>query len=181
MDFTALVDTHYRGLYQFAYSLVHSEADASDLTQETFLRWAQKSGQLRDTSKSKPWLFTTLYRLFLNRRRHVTRFPHDELSDVESRLPSISSDAVRSLEASEVMSALKEIDETFRAPLMLFYLEDHSYQEIAAILEVPEGTVMSRLYRGKALLRDKMKDRQVARPLSNIIPMQSPKRKEARL
>jgi len=180
MDFTALVDTHYRGLYQFAYSLAHSEADASDLTQETFLRWAQKSGQLRDTSKAKSWLFTTLYRLFLNRRRHVTRFPHDELSDAESRLPSISSEAVRSLEASEIMSALKEIDETFRAPLMLFYLEDHSYQEIAAILGVPEGTVMSRLYRGKALLREKMKDRQVARPVSNIIPMQSPQRKEAR-
>ena len=180
MDFTALVDRHYQGLYQFAYSLAHSEADASDLTQETFLRWAQKGGQLRDSAKVKSWLFTTLYRLFLNRRRHVTRFPHDELSDVESKLPPISSEAVRSLEASEVMSALREIDETFRAPLVLFYLEDHSYQEIAAILEIPEGTVMSRLWRGKALLREKMKDRPVARPVSNIIPMQFPIPKEAR-
>ena len=180
MDFTALVDRHYQGLYQFAYSLSHTEADASDLTQETFLRWAQKGGQLRDSAKVKSWLFTTLYRLFLNRRRHVTRFPHDELSDVELKLPSISSEAVRSLEASEVMSALREIDETFRAPLVLFYLEDHSYQEIAAILEIPEGTVMSRLWRGKALLREKMKDRPVVRPVSNFIPMQSPPRKEAR-
>jgi RNA polymerase sigma-70 factor (ECF subfamily) len=180
MDFTTLVDTHYRGLYQFAYSLAHSEADASDLTQETFLRWAQKSGQLRDTTKAKSWLFTTLYRLFLNRRRHVTRFPHDELSDAETKLPPVDSNAVRSLEASEVISALEEIDETFRAPLVLFYLEDHSYQEIAAILDVPEGTVMSRLWRGKALLRDKMKDRSKGRPANNIIPMQSPKRKEVR-
>jgi RNA polymerase sigma-70 factor (ECF subfamily) len=180
MDFTTLVDTHYRGLYQFAYSLAHSEADASDLTQETFLRWAQKSGQLRDTTKAKSWLFTTLYRLFLNRRRHVTRFPHDELSDAETKLPPVDSNAVRSLEASEVISALQEIDETFRAPLVLFYLEDHSYQEIAAILNVPEGTVISRLWRGKALLRDKMKDRSEGRPANNIIPMQSPKRKEAR-
>ncbi|MES2468164.1 MAG: RNA polymerase sigma factor [Verrucomicrobiota bacterium] len=180
MDFTALVDRHYQGLYQFAYSLAHTEADASDLTQETFLRWAQKGGQLRDSAKVKSWLFTTLYRLFLNRRRHVTRFPHDELSGVALKLPSISSEAVRSLEASEVMSALREIDETFRAPLVLFYLEDHSYQEIATILEIPEGTVMSRLWRGKALLREKLKDRPVARPVSNIIPMQSPSRKEAR-
>lgn len=179
MDFTALVDSHYRGLYQFALSLAHSEADASDLTQETFLRWAQKGAQLREAGKVKSWLFTTLYRLFLNRRRHVTRFPHDELSDAESKLPPIQSDAVRSLEASEVMSALREIDETFRAPLVLFYLEDHSYQEIAAILDVPEGTVMSRLWRGKAQLREKMKDRQTVRPATNIIPMHSPKRKEA--
>jgi RNA polymerase sigma-70 factor, ECF subfamily len=171
MDFTALVDTYYRGLYQFAYSLAHHEADASDLTQETFLR---------EASKAKAWLFTTLYRLFLNRRRHLTRFPHDELSDAETKLPPIPSDAVRSLEASEVMSALREIDETFRIPLVLFYLEDHSYHEIAAILEVPEGTVMSRLWRGKALLRDKMKDRRTARPVSNIIPMHTPQRKEAR-
>ena len=182
MDFTALVDTHYRGLYQFAFSLAHSEADASDLTQETFLRWAQKSSQVRDLSKSNSWLFTTLYRLFLNRRRHSARFPHDELSDAESRLPSIDSDAVRSLEASEVMSALREIDETFRAPLVLFYLEDHSYQEISAILHVPQGTVMSRLWRGKALLRDKMQDRQKVVPRSKVIPMPSPsqKRKESR-
>ena len=180
MDFTALVDRYYQGLYQFAYSLAHSEADACDLTQETFLRWAQKGGQLRESAKAKSWLFTTLYRLFLNRRRHVTRFPHDELSGVESKLPSVHSEAVRSLEASEVMSALREIDEIFRAPLVLFYLEDHSYREIAAILNVPEGTVMSRLWRGKALLREKMKDRTAARPVSNIIPMQSPQRKEAR-
>ena len=180
MDFTSLADRHYQGLYQFAYSLSHTEANASDLTQETFLRWAQKGSQLRETAKAKSWLFTTLYRLFLNRRRHVTRFPHDQLSDVELKLPSISSEAVRSLKASEVMSALREIDETFRAPLVLFYPEDHSYQEIAAILEIPEGTVMSRLWRGKALLREKMKDRPVARPVSNIIPMQSPPRKEAR-
>ncbi len=180
MDFTALVDTHYRGLFQFACSLSHSEADASDLTQETFLRWAQKSGQLRDTSKAKSWLFTTLYRLFLNRRRHVTRFPHDELSDAESRLPSISSDAVRSLEASEVMQALREIDETFRIPVVLFYLEDHSYQEIASILNIPEGTVMSRLYRGKAMLRNKMKDRGASRPSSNIIPLTFPRKKKSR-
>src|SRR5688572_33283502 len=93
MEFSRLVETHYRGLYQFALSLARSEADAADLTQETFLRWAEKGSQLRDPSKSKSWLYTTLYRLFLNRQRHVTRFPHEELSDVETQLPSVESDA----------------------------------------------------------------------------------------
>ena len=79
MDFNQLVEAHYRGLFQLALSLARSEADAADLTQETFLRWAEKGSQLRDTTKAKSWLYTTLYRQFLGRQRHVTRFPHDEM------------------------------------------------------------------------------------------------------
>ncbi len=181
MDFSQLVDAHYRGLYQFALSLAHSEADAADLTQETFLRWAEKGSQLRDTTKAKSWLYTTLYRLFLNRRRHVTRFPHDELSDVESKLPSVEPEAIRHLEGVDVMAALAEIDEVFRAPLALFYLEDHSYQEIAEILDVPPGTVMSRLWRGKALLRARLEDRKSASPATagRVINIKSHLKKEA--
>ena len=181
MDFPQLVESHYRGLFQFALSLARSEADASDLTQETFLRWAEKGSQLREASKAKSWLFTTLYRLFLNRQRHVTRFPHDEISDVESKLPVIESDAVRALEGSDVMAALAQIDEVFRAPLVLFYLEDHSYQEIAEILDVPPGTVMSRLWRGKALLRAKLEDTPAAagRKENRVIKMKPNMRKEA--
>jgi RNA polymerase sigma-70 factor (ECF subfamily) len=180
MEFSQLVETHYRGLYQFALSLAHSEADASDLTQETFLRWAEKGSQLRDAAKAKSWLYTTLYRLFLNRRRHVTRFPHDELSEVESALPSVESDAVRNMEGADVMEALSQIDEVFRTPLTLFYLEDHSYQEIAEILDVPPGTVMSRLWRGKALLRAKL-DEQTRTEHKNpkIVKMNPSLKKEA--
>lgn len=180
MDFTALVDQYYRALYQFALSLAHSEADAADLTQETFLRWAEKGSQLRDHSKVKTWLFTTLYRLFLGRRRHVVRFPHEEISGAEHKLPPVESEAVRSMEGSEVMAALEEIEETFRAPLVLFYLEDHSYQEIAEILDVRPGTVMSRLFRGKAMLRAKLEERgQKGRRSGKIIPLNSTIKKEA--
>jgi RNA polymerase sigma-70 factor (ECF subfamily) len=179
MDFPQLVDTHYRGLYQFALSLARNEADASDLTQETFLRWAEKGSQLRDTSKAKSWLYTTLYRLFLNRQRHVARFPHEELSDVESQLPSVESDAVRHMEGTDVMAALSQIDEVFRTPLVLFYLEDHSYHEIAEILDVPPGTVMSRLWRGKALLRARLEEH-ASKPKDNrVIKMTHSLRKEA--
>lgn len=180
MDFSGLVDTHYRGLYQFALSLAHSEADAADLTQETFLRWAEKGSQLRDATKAKSWLYTTIYRLFLSRRRHMVKFPHDELSDAESRLPVVEPEAVRRMEGVEVMAALAGIDELFRTPLVLFYLEDHSYQEIAEILDVPPGTVMSRLWRGKALLRAKLEDRgAVGQPDRRVININSKSRKEA--
>lgn len=181
MDFNELVETHYRGLFQFALSLARSEADAADLTQETFLRWAQKGSQLRDATKVKSWLYTTLYRQFLGRQRHVTRFPHDEISDAENRLPVVEPEAIRALESQDVMAALAEIDEVFRTPLMLFYLEDHSYQEIAEILDVPPGTVMSRLWRGKEQLRAKLADTPSAagRRNSKVIPMKPHLRKEA--
>lgn len=181
MEFPQLVDAHYRGLFQFALSLARSEPDAADLTQETFLRWAEKGTQLRDVSKAKSWLYTTLYRLFLGRQRHVTRFPHDELSEAESRLPAVDADAVRQMEGAEVMAALQEIDEVFRAPLVLFYLEEHSYQEIAEILDVPPGTVMSRLWRGKALLRARLEEsaRGSSQRDRRVVPMKPVKKKEA--
>lgn len=181
MDFNQLVESHYRGLFQFALSLARSEADAADLTQETFLRWAEKGSQLRDGTKAKSWLFTTLYRQFLGRQRHVTRFPHDEIGDVEHRLPVVESEAVRAMEGGDVMAALAELDEVFRAPLVLFYLEDHSYQEIAEILDVPPGTVMSRLWRGKEQLRAKLADAPAAagRRGGKIVPINSKLRKEA--
>jgi RNA polymerase sigma factor (sigma-70 family) len=181
MDFNELVDTHYRGLFQFALSLSRSEADAADLTQETFLRWAQKGSQLRDISKVKSWLYTTLYRQFLARQRHVTRFPHDEIGDAEHRLPVVEPEAVRAMEGSDVLAALAQIDEVFRAPLVLFYLEDHSYQEIAEILDVPPGTVMSRLWRGKEQLRAKLADVPAAagRRGAKVVPLNPRLRKEA--
>ena len=61
-DFENVVTAHYSALYKFALSLAHEEADASDLTQETFWIWAEKGHQLRDVSKAKTWLFTTLHR-----------------------------------------------------------------------------------------------------------------------
>ena len=72
-DFEGLVARFYEPLYQFAFSLTRSEADACDLTQQTFYVWATKGHQLRDASKAKMWLFTTLHRDFLNRRRHLVR------------------------------------------------------------------------------------------------------------
>lgn len=153
MDFEQLVSDHYQALYRFAFSLAQSEADAADLTQQTFLRWATRGFQLRERAKVKTWLFTTLYREFLSSRRRGQRFPHLELADAESELPYVEPRVVEEMDSGSALDALSRLDETFRAPLTLFYLQQHSYQEIADILGVPIGTVMSRLSRGKAQLR----------------------------
>ena len=153
-NFDEVVNVHYEGLYRFALSLVRSEADACDLVQQTFYRWATKGDQLRDATKAKSWLFTTLHREFLGRRRHEDKFPKVEISLVdEGELTAVAASPDKQLDGATVMAALQRLEETYRAPLALFYLEDHSYREIAEILEVPIGTVMSRISRGKALLR----------------------------
>ena len=176
-DFQQLVDRQYAPLYRFALSLSKSEADAADLTQQTFFLWASKGGQLRDRSKAKSWLFTTLYREFLSRRRHEVRFPKVELDDVREEEMSISSN-VNAFDSATVLQALREVEEPFRAPLTLFYLDQFSYQEIADILEVPIGTVMSRLSRGKALLRQRLLSKEET--LGNkVVAFQSDRREES--
>lgn len=153
LDFEEIVDRFYPMLYRFALSLARNEADACDLTQQTFSIWAKKGHLLRDGAKVKSWLFTTLYREFISNRRREMRWPREEISEVEHELPVAMPELVDPLEAGQVMAALHSIDETFRAPLVLFYLEEHSYEEIAQILEIPVGTVMSRLSRGKQKLQ----------------------------
>jgi len=149
----SLVERFYQSLYHFALSLARSEVVAADLTQETFYLWASRGHQLRDATKVKSWLFTTLHREFLRRQRHSNRFPHHETSQVEDELPAVAPTVVNDLDALAVMQALQRVDEHYRVPLAMFYLDDFSYKEIADALEVPAGTVMSRLARGKAQLR----------------------------
>lgn len=152
--FTQLVDAHYAPLFRFALSLTRREADACDLTQQTFYVWATKGGALRDATKAKSWLFTTLYREFLRGRRRDQRVTSiEDLPPGEADIADEEIDRVRRMDGAMVLEALSGVDEVFRAPLTLFYVEDFSYVEIAEALEVPLGTIMSRLSRGKAQLR----------------------------
>jgi len=152
--FTQLVDAHYAPLYRFALSLTKSPSDAGDLTQQTFFIWAKQGHALREAGKAKSWLFTTLYREFLRGRRRSERVSAlEELGPVEADPPAPEVDVVAGMDAGLVVEALQEVDETYRVPLTLFYLQDLSYKEIAEMLEVPIGTVMSRLSRGKVQLR----------------------------
>ncbi len=152
-QFEAIVADYYEPLFRFALSLTQAESDARDLTQHTFLVWARKGHELRNPSKVKCWLFTTLHRAFLEARRRQVRFPHHELEQVAEQLPIISPDLANRLDSAQVLTALAKVGEIFQAAIALFYLEDYSYNDIAAILDLPIGTVRSRLARGIAQLR----------------------------
>jgi RNA polymerase sigma-70 factor (ECF subfamily) len=176
--FKQLVDAHYAPLYRFALSLARNGSDAGDLVQQTFFIWATKGHGLREVSKAKSWLFTTLYREFLRGRRRDARSSSLEDLPAGEREPTAEGvDQVSRLDAATVMTALQTVDETFRAPLTLFYMEDMSYQEIADALEVPIGTVMSRLSRGKSQLRAALARAEA--PSSKVLPFPGAKGAQA--
>src|SRR4051812_20357510 len=147
IDFEKLVELHYKSLYRFAFSLTRSESDASDLTQQSFYIYAKSGGQLRDKSKVKSWLFTTLNREYLARRRRIVRFPETEFENAQDDLTPVEAN-LTTADRPTVLDALAKVDATFQSAVALFYLEDHSYPEIAEILDVPLGTVKSRIARG---------------------------------
>ena len=174
LDFNDLVDRFYEGLFRFALSLSRNEDQACDLTQQTFYLWAAKGHQLRDKTKVKSWLFTTLHREFLGGRRRETKFRHHSMDAVEHELPPADSTVVNDLDGSTVIESLQQVDDVYRAPLTLFYLEELAYAEIAEMLEIPIGTVMSRLSRGKAQLRKILsveKARRIRRPADNVVAL----------
>lgn len=175
--FTQLVDAHYAPLYRFALSLARNPADAGDLTQQTFFIWARQGHTLREISKVKTWLFTTLYREFLRGRRRSERVTAlEDLGPVESDPPAPDHDWSKSLDAGALLDALSAVDEVYRVPLTLFYLEELSYKEIAEMLDVPIGTVMSRLSRGKMQLRAALlKGERTSN--EKIVPMIKPERR----
>jgi RNA polymerase sigma-70 factor (ECF subfamily) len=168
-DFQLLVDRHYAALYRFGLSLSGSGDAASDLVQQTYYLWAERGHQLRDPAKAKSWLFTTLYREYLSTYRRNARHPQVELEEAVHELPMIEPEVLDEIDGATVVHSLTEVDEVFRAPLTLFYLEDLSYKEIADVLNVPIGTVMSRLSRGKEQLRKLLLDAR-GRTAGKVVP-----------
>lgn len=152
-SFETIASEHYEALFRFALSLTRDESEAGDLTQQTFYTWAIKGHQLNDFSKVKPWLYTTLHRAFLTTRRRQSRFLPQDINDLAEQLPAVSLESGLQPDLCHVLPALARIDEVFQAPVTLFYLEDYSYKEIAAILGIPMGTVKSRIARGILQLR----------------------------
>ena len=151
--FEQVVKEFYDDVYRFAWSLAKSEADAADLTQQAFLRYAKKGDQIKDRRKVKSWLFSVLRNEFTDGLRKKGRYPHVEIlpsdeGEVAEEAPS------RQADWSVAMGALQELPETFREPLALYFLEGYTYQEIADVLKIPTGTVMSRLSRGKSRLKE---------------------------
>jgi RNA polymerase sigma-70 factor (ECF subfamily) len=170
-EFAELVDAHYQALFRFGMSLTRDVDRASDLVQETFCIWAAKNEQLRDRSKAKTWLFTTLHREFLNQRRRAAKFSDEPLDEGKAEaMVAPEEDADRQMDGQRALELLGALEETYRTPLALFYLQQHSYKEIAEILDVPIGTVMSRLSRGKEMLRRQMTAEPASAP-KNILQL----------
>lgn len=148
----AVMMAHYRQLYRYAIGLSGNEADAADLTQQAAVKFALKWQEIREDGAIKSWLYTTLYREFLllrKRERKTVEFD-------ESLMPlpfDVTTPQELRVDGRTAVELLKNMGEPHCSVLSLFYIEDMSYREIAEVLGVPAGTVMSRLSRAKDALR----------------------------
>ena len=148
-----VVSELYEPVYRFALALTHSEEDAADLTQQTFLILCQRQEQVREPDKAKSWLFTTLRRAFFRKVRSRRLHSEVELNKKDHPQSTVDPAGTRSVDARVILCALSELGEDFRSVLELFYIADLSYREISTTLQIPIGTVMSRLSRAKEQLR----------------------------
>lgn len=154
VDIADLVAQHHLLIYRYAFRLTGRAADAEDLTQQTFLLAQRHLHQLRDAERAKSWLCTILRNCYQLQLRKERRTP-GEL--VEFDLALLPEEALADeIDREELQAAIDELPCEFKTVLLLFYFEDCSYREIAARLDVPVGTVMSRLSRAKGHLRGRL-------------------------
>lgn len=159
-------------LYAAAMRMTRNPADAADLVQETYVKAYAAFGQFEQGTNLKAWLYRILTNTFINGYRKNQRAPYqnaiDDLEDwqlgsAESitqgrSTRSAEAEAIDHLPDSDVKNALQSIPEDFRLAVYLADVEGFAYQEIADIMKTPVGTVMSRLHRGRRLLRERLAD-----------------------
>lgn len=157
---------HLDTLYRVGLRLAGNAADAEDLVQETILRAYRSWEQYTPGTNAKGWLLTILRNLFINEYRRRTR--HPETVDVDTIepyavFPEIQDEDPQAtffnhIVDDEVLRAVDELPEVFKEAVMLSDVEGLSYEEIANVLDVPVGTVKSRLFRGRRLLQTRLYD-----------------------
>ena len=150
-DITQLVAEYHRAVYAYAYRLTGSVQDAEDLTQQTFLAAMRKTEQLREADKARSWLFAILRNCFLRdrqRRRPMVAADWAVIMD-----PAPASQVADLADHDWLQQALEELPESQRIVVTMYYFEECAYREIADQLNIPIGTVMSRLARAKEHLR----------------------------
>jgi RNA polymerase sigma-70 factor (ECF subfamily) len=152
-NFKDLVDRHYPMLYRFALGLGCTKAYVSDLTQQSLFSWAIEKNLACDDTHAKSGLLAELYCRRPRDDRHENRptQPYNLAQDDLS--PWAVPPALDLLEPEEVMECLQSINETFRVPLLLFYLGEQSFDEIAGILTISPEVAISRLSMGKRVLQ----------------------------
>jgi RNA polymerase sigma-70 factor, ECF subfamily len=167
-DFASVAMEFLPSLYSAAMRMTHNASDAEDLVQETYLKAYRGYGNFEEGTNLKAWLFRILTNTYINMYRAKKRRPEQqELDDTEDlflfrRLAGLEAVAasrttediaLENFTDSEVKAAVDALPEAFRIPVLLADVEGFHYKEIAEILDVPIGTVMSRLHRGRKALQ----------------------------
>jgi RNA polymerase sigma-70 factor (ECF subfamily) len=152
LDLTQLVHQYAGALFRYAYRLTGTSHDAEDLVQQTFAVAQQKLHTILEPNHVQAWLLTTLRRLFYKSLRKKSAMPASVLELDVATVPATDGDETV-WDTELLQQALLRLPEVYRVVLLMFYFEEKSYQEIAEELDVPAGTVMSRLSRAKAQLR----------------------------
>ncbi len=165
---TRLIELHHAELYGYAYRLTGVVADAEDLTQQVFLIAHRKLHQVRDEAATRGWLFQVLRSCFtkLNRRKRPTTAANVDLDVNSVAMEQSPSD---DFDPEALQLALNTLSEEQRIVVTMFYFEDLSYLEIADSLKIAPGTVMSRLSRAKAKLKEQLADPVAASPKSTDV------------
>lgn len=146
---------HLRRLYAAAYRMTSNAADAEDLVQETMLRAYRAFDRFAPGTNAKAWLYTILERVRTDAFRKAGRRP--STVELEDDGPAVTGRQDAILQGRDLEKALRGLPENFRLAVVLRDVEDLSYEEIAAALQIPLGTVMSRIHRGRALLREALR------------------------
>jgi RNA polymerase sigma-70 factor (ECF subfamily) len=170
-QFTAEAMQYAQSLYSTALRMTRNQSDAEDLVQETYLKAFRSFGSFETGTNLKAWLFRILTNTFINTYRAKQRRPQEsDLGSVEDlflykRLPSLAGLSESAEEqlldlfpAAEVREAIENLPETFLLPMLLNDVEGFSYKEVAEILDIPIGTVMSRLHRGRKTMQEALYD-----------------------
>lgn len=176
-DFEALVAPHIETLYRVAYRFTGHQDDAEDLVQDLLIKLYPKSAELAAIDVLRPWLMRALYNLFVDGRRRHARSPHGHLdlhaeseddggcTGVWDRMASSEAGpettVERGLLEGHIMEAMEALNEEQKAVLMLHDVEGYSLVELAETLDVPVGTLKSRLFRARRALKDSLMARKV--------------------
>ena len=156
-------------LYTFAYHLTYNEDDANDLVQETYLKAYRFIDKYVEGTNAKAWLFKILKNAFINQYRKKTKAPtkvdyeeiinfHDEENDTNySTHTDLREEMFQSMMGDEVTNAINSLPVDFRVVILLCDIEGFTYEEISKIIDVPIGTVRSRLHRARNMLKGQLK------------------------